>query len=92
MGLKLNAKKSILIFAHNTPKMKRKSNYKAKNRGGGMFHQSVGGGRRNPRLRPVQKPVEKTVGWAAKLVNDPLELACFAGLVVFVFVVVRVLF
>lgn len=44
------------------------------------------------RPRPVQKPVEKTVGWAAKLVNDPLELACFAGLVVFVFVVVRVLF
>ncbi len=58
--------------------MKRKSNYNAK--------------KRNPRLRHIQKPVENTVGWAAKLVNDPLELACFAGLVVFVFVVVRVLF
>ena len=71
--------------------MKRKSNYNAKNRGGGMFHQSVGGCRRSPRLRPTQKPVGNTVGWAAKLVNDPLELLCFAGLVVFVFAVFKVL-
>ena len=71
--------------------MKRKSNYNAKNRKGGMFHQGVGDKKRNPRLRPIKKPVEKPVGWAAKLVNDPLELVCFAGLVVFLFVVVRVL-
>jgi len=45
------------------------------------------------RARPchIQKPVENTVGWAAKLVNDPLELVCFAGLVVFVFAVFKVL-
>lgn len=65
--------------------MKRKSSYNAKNRKGGMFHQGVGDKKRNPRLRPIQKPVEKTVGWAAKLASDPLELVCFAGLVVFVF-------
>ena len=57
-----------------------------------MFHQGVGDKKRNPRLRPIQKPMEKTVGWAAKLVNDPLELVCFAGLVVVVFVVVRMVF
>lgn len=58
--------------------MKRKSNYNAK--------------KRNPRLRHIQKPVENTVGWAAKLVSDPLELLCFAGLVVFVFAVCKIVF
>ena len=57
-----------------------------------MFHQGVGDKKRNPRLRPIQKPVENTVGWAAKLVNDPLELVCFAGLVVFVFTVCKIVF
>ena len=63
--------------------MKRKSNYKAKNRGGG---------RRNPRLRPIQNPPKLTAGWAARLVNDPLELLCFAGLIVFIFGVVKFVF
>lgn len=56
-----------------------------------MFHQSVGGGKRNSRLRPIKKPVENTVGWAARLASDPLELVCFAGLVVFVFAVFKML-
>lgn len=47
--------------------------------------------KRNPRLRPIQKPVENTVGWAEKLVNDPLELVCFAVLIVFIFAVFKVL-
>ena len=42
-------------------------------------------------MRPIQKPVENTVGWAAKLVNDPLELLCYTGLALFAFAVFKVL-
>ena len=60
--------------------MKRKANYNAGKGKGGSYTQDVPEKKPNPRLRPIQKrdPGGST-GWAARLVNDPLELLCFAG-------------
>lgn len=61
--------------------MKRKVNYKP---GGGAYTQNVPNKKPNPRLRPIQKPKQSGGGWAADLVNDPVELLCFTGLCVVV--------
>lgn len=58
--------------------MKRKANYNAGKGKGGSYTQDIPEKKRNPLLRPIQKrdPPGST-GWAARLVNDPLELLCF---------------
>lgn len=56
--------------------MKRKVNYKP---GGGAYKNNIPDKKPNPRLRPIQKPKSTGDGWAARLVNDPLELLCFAA-------------
>ncbi len=52
--------------------MKRKANYNAGKGKGGSYTQDV----------PDKKPNNAGDGWAARLVNDPLELLCYAGLCV----------
>lgn len=59
--------------------MKRKANYNAGKGKGGAYTQDVPNKKPNPRLRPIQRPNNAGDGWAARLVNDPLELLCFAG-------------
>ena len=60
--------------------MKRRANYNAGKGKGGSYTQDVPDKKPNPRLRPIKKPNNAGAGWAARLVNDPLELLCFAGL------------
>lgn len=63
--------------------MKRKANYNVKHKpGGGAYKNNIPDKKPNPRLRPIQSPNNAGDGWAARLVNDPLELICFAGLCV----------
>jgi hypothetical protein len=60
--------------------MKRRANYNAGKGKGGSYTQDVPEKKRNPLLRPMKKPEQPGDGWAARLVNDPLELLCYAGL------------
>jgi len=61
--------------------MKRKANYNVKHKpGGGAYKNNIPDKKPNPRLRPIQKrDPGGSAGWAARLVNDPLELLCFAA-------------
>jgi len=61
--------------------MKRKANYNVKHKpGGGAYKNNIPDKKPNPRLRPIQKrDPDGSTGWASKLVNDPLELLCFAA-------------
>lgn len=65
--------------------MKRKSNYNAGKGKGGSYTDNIPDKKPNPRLRPVQKPKQSGDGWVSSLVNDPLELLCFALLCLIVF-------
>jgi len=66
--------------------MKRKANYNVRHKpGGGAYKNNIPDKKPNPRLRwfwsvpSSTKPIQKRDGWAARLVNDPLELLCFAA-------------
>lgn len=69
--------------------MKRKSNYNAGKGKGGSYTHNIPDKKPNRRLRPVQTPKKSGDGWVANLVNDPLELLCFAGLCLILFWVIN---